>query len=516
MAARSTATALAAGLLLLCGARAGADPAPDPGVRVRVQSGWLAGEQRAGVRVFLGAPYARPPVGPLRWRAPRPPQPWSGARRADAFGPACLQPLEPDGRPNLGGYVGPTSEDCLTLNIWAPAQGRAHPVVVWIPGGGNIAGSGSVPSNDGAAFARDGVVTVTLNYRLGALGFFAHPALTRTAAPDQPLANYGLLDQIAALRWVRRNIRAFGGDPANVTLMGESAGGMDVLALMAAPRARGLFRRASVESGGGWERQVPLTEAESMGVSLAAAAGAPKDATLADLRALDGARLIAAQAGAPIITDGRLLPQSPAEAFAAGRAAPVPLVIGFNSYEASLLTKARRGAYAASFPEAHAPDYAALSANPDALAAALFEDAFGAGPARWTARQAARRAPAWLYEFTYVRIARRGALPGANHASEIPYVFDSQDAVPVYRNEIQPPDRAVAARVHRCWVAYATSGAPDCGDGLVWPRYDPATDLLTVLGDTNRVARPDRTGALDSLELRLAPRSDAGPRSFPP
>lgn len=513
MIAAGMARALGAGLVLLAAAPARAAPPPADAPQVTVQSGRIEGELRSGVRVFLGAPYARPPVGPLRWSPPRPPRRWPGVRRAAAFGPACLQPINPDGKPNLGGFIGPVSEDCLTLNVWAPAHGRGRPVVVWIHGGGNTAGSGSVPSSDGSAFARDGVITVTFNYRLGALGFFAHPALTRAARDEAPLGDYGLLDQIAALRWVRRNIRAFGGDPANVTLMGESAGGMDVLALMAAPRARGLFRRASVESGGGWERMTPLADAEAAGRALAVSAGAGDGAGLAELRSINGAKLIAAQGRAPIITDGRLLPLSPAGAFAAGRTAPVPLLIGYNSYEASLLPKERREDYLARFPEAREPPYAGLAPDADRLAATVFEDAFGAGPARWTARQAARRGPAWLYEFTYVRIARRGKLPGANHASEIPYVFDSQDAVPVYRDEIQAADRQVAARIHRCWVAYATSGVPDCGDGYVWPRYAPSSDQMTVLDASISPGKPDRIDGLEKLELRLVPEAGAVARS---
>ena len=218
---------------------------------VTIDTGVVAGVVEGPARIYRAIPYAAAPVGPLRWKPPAPAARRRGVLDASKDGPACPQTVYP-GRYNAGGYQGPTSEDCLTLDVFAPLQGKHAPVLVWIFGGGDVAGADSIAPNDGRFFARDGVVVVAMNYRLGALGWFAHPALTREAGPRAPLANYGLMDQIAALKWVKRNIAAFGGDPGNVTISGESAGGDNVLTLMVTPAARGLFQKATVQSGGGW------------------------------------------------------------------------------------------------------------------------------------------------------------------------------------------------------------------------------------------------------------------------
>ena len=249
-------------VLAIAGAMAGATArsAEPPGAHV--DGGEVVGVESGSARIFRAIPYAAPPIGALRWKPPAPVAPWSGNRAATAPGPACPQKVSP-GVPNLGGYVGPTSEDCLTLDVTAPKAARRAPVMVWIYGGGNVAGATNLPSYDAAGFARDGVVLVAMNYRLGPLGFFAHPALTAAAAKTQPLVSYGLMDQIAALHWVKRNIAAFGGDPGNVTLFGESAGGEDALQLMAIPAARGLFGKVIVQSGGGWNPLPDLKTAEA-------------------------------------------------------------------------------------------------------------------------------------------------------------------------------------------------------------------------------------------------------------
>ncbi len=230
---------------------------------VRTEGGLVAGTSDGAVVAFKDIPFAAAPVGPLRWRPPQRAARWQGVREAAQYGPACPQVVNADGRYNGGGYAGPTSEDCLSLNVWTPARAHHAPVMVWIFGGGNTAGANSIAPNDGSSFARDGVVLVSVNYRLGALGWFAHPALTKEAPRDRPLANYGLMDQIAALKWVQRNIAAFGGDPHNVTIFGESAGGSDVLALMATRAARGLFDKATVQSGPGWAAPVTLARRRS-------------------------------------------------------------------------------------------------------------------------------------------------------------------------------------------------------------------------------------------------------------
>ena len=265
--------------LILAGAAAAAPP------RARIETGTVVGARSGPAEVFRAIPYAAPPLGSMRWAPPAPALHWRGERAAIAPGPACAQKIYPGGAPNLGGYNGPISEDCLTLDVTAPIQARHAPVMVWIYGGGNVAGATNLPSYDAVNFARDGVIVVAMNYRLGSLGFFAHPALTKAAPTAQPLYNYGLMDQIAALEWVKRNITAFGGDPAKVTVFGESAGGANVLALMATPSARGLFQRAIVQSGGGWGApgpQATFADREAAGAALASKLGLPGAAASAD------------------------------------------------------------------------------------------------------------------------------------------------------------------------------------------------------------------------------------------
>ena len=472
-------------------------------VDVLTRSGVVAGQVDGGIEAFKGIPFAAPPVGPLRWRPPAAPAAWADKRDATADGPACAQVVYPDGRYNGGGYAGPTSEDCLSLNVWAPAGARRAPVMVWIFGGGNTAGANSIAPNDGRFFARDGVVLVTVNYRLGALGWFAHPSLTREAAPNQPLANYGLMDQIAALEWVRRNIRAFGGDPRNVTIFGESAGGSDVLALMATPAARGLFDKATVESGPGWAPTVSLAKAERDGVDLAQSLGLPADATAEQLRALPVDKLVAARGRFGPVVDGRLMRESTTEAFARGDQAPVPLIIGSNSWEASLLPAAGYASYlAAASPELEA----AYADQPDDAkrAQAMFTDGTMGAPSRWIAARQSAKAQAWLYYFSYVRVVRRGKIPGANHTSENPYVFDTQMIVPNYSSEIVQEDRDHAAVMHSCWVAFAKTGVPTCKGAPAWPSYTLAGDQLMEFGLTTEVRTHFRTTELDAQQKAQA------------
>ena len=494
---RYAAAALGALALLLAAGPVGAADSPP---RVRTAAGVVVGRSDGVVDVYKGVPFAAAPVGPLRWKAPRPAPAWTGERDAGDDGPACPQPINADGKPNGGGYVGPTSEDCLSVNVFAPHGAHGAPVMVWIFGGGDVYGANSVPSNDGTSFARDGVVLVSINYRLGALGYLAHPALTRAAAPGEALGNYGTLDQIAALAWIRRNIKAFGGNPDNVTIMGESAGGMNVLTLMTTPAARGLFQKAAVESGGGWETPLRLADAEAAGVALAQSLGLPKDASLGQLRALPADTLAAAPGRYGPVLDDRLIRESTAQAFARGDQAPVPLIIGSNDFEASLLPPGGNAAYAAKVPPETRAAYGDAAKDDTTLARAVFTDTFGGAAARWIARKASAAAPAYLYQFTYVRVVRRGKLPGANHTSEIPYVFDSQMAVPVYKLEIQDEDRAMAARVHACWVAFAKTGAPGCPGGPTWPAYSAATDQLMQFGQTLDVRAHWRKAQLDAVE----------------
>ena len=454
---------------------------------------------------FKAIPYAAPPVGPLRWRPPQPPASWKYDRQAAADGPACPQAINTDGRPNGGGYVGPISEDCLTLDVFAPAgaldpNAAKSPVMVWIFGGGNSAGADSIAPNDGRFFARDGVVLVAMNYRLGPLGFFAHPALTKDAKRGDALANYGLMDQIAALKWVKRNIAAFGGDPANVTIFGESAGGLDVLTLMVTPDAKGLFAKATVQSGGGWASPVTMQQAETAGVALADKLGVPTTGSAAQLRAIPVDKLVGA-GNAQIVVDGRLVVETAAQGFARGHQAPAPLIIGSNTWEASLLPPSAYAAYASTTPDAVKAAYADDAADPNKLAQSLFTDAAMGAPARWFAAQGSKKAGAWLYQFSYVRIARRGKIPGANHTSENPYVFDTQMIVPNYASEIQDADRQVAAFMHSCWVSFAKTGKPVCGAGdPAWPAYDPTSDQLMQFDATPKIVTNFRKPQLDAQQ----------------
>ncbi|WP_231402909.1 carboxylesterase/lipase family protein [Hymenobacter guriensis] len=305
--------------------------------RVLVASGLLEGEAgTAGIHVFKGVPFAAPPVGELRWRAPQPAATWTGVRPARAFGPKPMQlPVYGD----MNSRAANMAEDCLYLNVWTPARTSRErlPVLVYFYGGGYVAGDGSEPRYDGESMARRGIVTVTVNYRLGVFGFLAHPELTQESG-TQGSGNYGLLDQQAALRWVQQNIAAFGGDPARVTIGGESAGSVSVSAQMAAPGSKGLFVRAIGESGSMLSQArspEPLPDAERKGVAFGSSLGA---ASLAALRALPAPELlqVAGQAGAPRfgpVLDGSFLPQSPAAVFTAGKQALVPLLVGWNSQE---------------------------------------------------------------------------------------------------------------------------------------------------------------------------------------
>ncbi|HEX4181313.1 MAG TPA: carboxylesterase family protein [Caulobacteraceae bacterium] len=504
---RAVAAALAI-LALMAAAPANAGSGPPIPVKVHIGDGDLRGfhPPNGGPESFLGVPFAAPPVGPLRWKPPQPVAPWTGVREASVFGPACPQPVNKDGRINGGGYAGPISEDCLNLNITAPAGARKAPVLVWIYGGANIFGANSVASYNGDSFAADGVIVVTVNYRLGALGFFAHPALTKAARPDEPLGSYALMDQIAALKWVRKNIAAFGGDPANVTLAGESAGGQDILTLLATPSAKGLFARMMVESGGGWSRRTTLAKAEAEGVALATKLGAPTDPTPDQLRALPVDALVAASGRYGPIIDHRLVPASATDVFAHGDNIHVPLIIGSNSYEASLMLSFGLPApmYLASIPPTTKAAYPEDASNDAALANDIFTDQVMGAPARWIARKSSAGAPTWLYYFSYVRVKQRARLPGANHASEIPYVFKSQDDIPVYSSEIVDADRAEARLMHSCIVGFVTAGRPACEGGQAWPTYSPETDQLLEFGLTNGVRTHWRKPRLDAAEQQNA------------
>jgi para-nitrobenzyl esterase len=389
-----------------------------------------------------------------------------------------------------GAASGPTSEDCLTLNVWAPVGAKGAPVMVWLHGGGNQQGGSAVPYYDGTSFARDGVVLVTVNYRLGPLGFFAHPALVKEAG-EAPVGDYGLMDQIAALQWVQRNIRAFGGDPARVTVFGESAGGQDILLLLASKPARGLFAQAIVESGGGWGTTPSLADAEARAVAAATAAGLP-DATPAQLRALPVSGFDALpfrRASGPMV-DGKIVEgPSIAQSFVEGRVADIPMIIGSNAGEDSLTTPAAAAAALAKLsPERLAALRAAYPGADDALLGRnLFRDSVMGAPAHWIAGEAASGQPVWLYHFAFVPPGVRSFFPRTIHGGEIPFVFETLDKAPIPPKALTDADHAYTAMVHGCWVSFAKTGAPQCPSAPAWPAYTRAADPTYVFGDTPHV-----------------------------
>ncbi len=484
----------------LCGGPAAAAP-----VTVRLDSGPVIGTSDSGVNVFRGVPFAAPPIGPLRWRPPEPVAAWTEARDASRSGPPCMQPLRP-GQPNEGGVEEQGSEDCLTLQVFAPVGARRAPVMVWLYGGGNTRGASSLGAYNGSAFARDGVILVAVNYRLGALGFFAHPALTREADAKQPLANFGIMDQIAGLKWVRRNIAAFGGDPSNVTVFGESAGGQDTLAILSIPATDGLFQKAIVESGGGWNDDPSLVEAEKRGDALAIKAGAPAAATAEQLRALPASALVAATGQASLTVDGRLMAETPTEAFARGHAHDVPLMIGSNSYEASLVAALPPKLLLSRIQPSVQAAYADQKLDERGLADAAMTDGVMGAPARWIAGKASSGAPSYLYHFSYVPESRRGHVPGAGHATEIPFVFDSWPTLGKNGDGVAPGKQTMdeTAIMHACWVSFAKHGRPEmCAPGG-WPAYDPVKDQLMEFGLSNGVRTHFRKPLLDAQEAARA------------
>jgi len=493
--------ALAALMPLAPALAAGAAP------QVRIAQGTVAGASDASVEHFLDIPFAAAPVGELRWRAPQAPPRWTGIRDASHMGPACPQTV----RPALvaGGVAGNQSEDCLQLNIWRPKGAKKLPVMVWIHGGAHVIGSGTFPAFDGTAFARQDVILVTINYRLGALGYFAHPALTEVAPPGEALGNYGLMDQLAALRWVKANIAAFGGDPKAVTLFGESAGAIGVTTLLTMPEAKGLFSRAIVQSGVALAEPPALGDEETRGAALAARAGAGPSATAADLRALPAASLVSAgegQSGGAMIgpmRDGRLLREAPWRALARRETIDVPLLVGANSNEASVILAmgvppaaalAYLGGDEGSGRAAYGPGLA-----DDELARQILGDAWFVAPTRWLAGRTAGGSPSYLYHFSYVAEGRRASAKGAAHGSEIPYIFGTLDYFASLAGPVGDEDRRFGAAISACWVVFAKTGAPRCALVTEWPRYDPAGDKLALLSPEPAILPHFRKAQIDHL-----------------
>jgi para-nitrobenzyl esterase len=449
---------------------------------VKIESGQVAGiaGSTPEIRIYKGVPFAAPPVGNLRWRAPQPVAHWDGIRNADAFGPVCMQ--------NAGGGDQKVSEDCLYLNVWTGAKsaGEKRPVMVWIYGGGYNTGSGSQPGYDGEALAKKGAVVVTINYRLGVFGFFSYPELTRES-DRRGAANFGLLDSISALQWVQKNIAAFGGDPKRVTIFGESAGAGLVANLMVSPQAKGLFQRAIGESSS-WTtatigRLGTLADAEQAGVKYADGLGAK---SLAELRAKPADQILKGGRGVGPIVDGWSIPEDPGTVFAQGKQIDVPVLVGSNRDESFGATPANAAQYAEqsrrrygdladSFMKVY-PGGSDEQAKDSAFFAGRDEMAF---VMRNWARMEAKtgKSKAYVFFFTHqppvqpnAKAGKFGAGPrgSAVHTSELPYVFNNLSGPRAWTDV----DRQVADTMSSYWVNFAATGDPN-GKGLPkWLAYD--------------------------------------------
>ena len=526
------------GVLLLsaCAADDAGETAVDPlGPVVDTAAGTLEGERVAddgGVLVFRGIPYAEPPVGDNRWRAPVAKTSWEDTRSATTFGPACWQRLTPESSIYTRGDLG-RDEDCLYLNVWTAAAEatEARPVMVWFHGGGHTGGWGSAKIFDGTALAKQGVVLVTINYRLGPFGFLAHPALS-AESPHASSGNYGLLDKVAALEWVRDNIAAFGGDPDNVTIFGQSAGSWSVCYLMASPLAAGLFHKAIGHSGGCFRGGRPdLAAAQEAGVAAAAEIGVEEDdaEALAALRALDAEVVLDSRLGSGAIVDGWFMPRPAPETFAAGEHNDVPVIVGALSNEGTTLY--------ATMPERTEAELASVlreqyGDHADALLAVYQPEVekstkWGAQAIQadrsfvWEMRTWARAVEssgndAYLYFFSQappvfrIYVPERAAIDmpdgpdgyGAYHSGDLAYAFGNTGLVGIDWTEW---DHELSRAMTQYWVNFARTGDPN-GDGLAtWPRYEAEADEWLEFGSGIKSTPEVRKEKLDLFDRVNSP-----------
>lgn len=489
--------------MLTCPA-AWATPTPVP---VQTDSGWIEGTDNGSVRTFFGIPYAQPPVGPLRWRAPQPAHPWQGIRQANAFGPACLQKVAAQ-EPERSLKDFPQSEDCLSLNIWVPSATHTGPlpVMVWIHGGSFRFGAGSLGLYSGADLARQGIIVVTLNYRLGLFGTFAHPALHR---PDEPGGNYGLMDVIAALQWVQHNISAFGGNPGAVTLAGESAGGVSVSYLMASPLARHLFQQAIMESGGLSLPEYSKDRAEDIAQDIARRLHAQDAGSLRALPA-DAIRNVATSPAETMpFIDGKIITAPAHTSFTEGHIPQIPLLIGNNTAEAGFFgprywqnLPADLGTSRWQKLSVRCFDYG--SQGDDACKEQVASEWFAGANGRILARgAAARHAQVYVYRFGWVPLAERKKKRGAIHTAEIPYVFGH-----VAHNAKQDPaSRALSRELSARWVAFVRSASPQLKAGD-WPNFSREHESVLLINPDGITVGPNPANAmLDTIDaLELPPR----------
>ena len=482
------------GALLLAGAA-------DAGPVVRAPDGAVEGMEAGKVDVFRGIPYARAPIGDLRWKAPVALPAWQGVRDARAFGPACVQP-----RPRAQSiYANPPermSEDCLTLNIWAPKKARGLPVFVWIHGGALTTGYSHEPMYDGSRLAAKGMIVVSINYRLGILGYLAHPELSAESG-EGISGNYGLLDQIAALQWVRRNIASFGGDGANVTIAGESAGALSVMYLMASPRARGLFHKAIAESA--YMITTPELKAERHGTPSAEAAGtqvmqALGASDLAGLRAMEAEKLtqaaILAGYGPWGVVDGKILTRQLVDTFDRGEQARVPLMAGFNSGEIRTLRflLPPAPADAAAYEEAIRGRYGDLADQflrlypatsvAESMLATTRDALYGWTSTRLAIKQARAGADSYLYLFDHGYPAADENGMHAFHAAELPYVFGTARQTPAFWPKIPDTlaERRLSDAMMAYWASFATTGRPTAPGQPDWQPYGDGAHYMAFAG----------------------------------
>lgn len=486
----------------------------------RTDAGTVSGARNSSgdVTAFKGVPFAAPPVGDLRWKAPQPVQHWDGVKKCDAFGPSPMQPAPKPFMVYTSEFLipeKPISEDCLYLNVWTSAKTKTakKPVYVWIYGGGFTSGGSACPIYDGEAMAKKGILFVSVNYRVGVFGFLAHPELTKES-PDKASGNYGLLDQIAALKWVKQNIAAFGGDPANVTIGGQSAGSMSVNCLVASPLAKGLFKRAIAESGSLMIKNPMLASnnlqsAEEQGAKVAEKAGA---ASLAEMRALPAGEVLKKFQGryAPIV-DGYVLPQPVADIFADGKQNHVPLLTGWNADEAFVTGFKNKEDFKKQAQDQYGADAATFlkyfPAGTDEEAKdsqiQLSRDMiFALSGYKWAGIQSHDASgPVYVYNFNR-RVPAEGNMAQyrAFHTAEVPYVMDD---LKFLNRPLQPSDHALAKLMSAYWVNFIKTGDPN-GKGLpTWPKYDTQQTLVKVFDEHSATEKLPGKGGLDFLMERM-------------